>query len=112
MTLPLKTSKEDFLRHYVQLINSLVNLSPREQDVIVAMIEESGNGECSSKVMRKVRSRLRVNHGYMSPMLSRIRNKGGVTLERAAGARNGTWKVNPWFVPGDNTELTFKFVHQ
>lgn len=112
MTLPVRTTKEDFIHHYVQLVNSLVNLSVREMDVVVAMIHQGGT--CDSKAMRKVRDSMNVTHGYLSSVLARIKRKGGVTLEKAPGVRGGTWKVHPMFVPPSTTEgeLTFKFLFQ
>ena len=54
MQLEIQTSKKSFIRHYLELLNGILKLTPRELDSLLLFLEFDAEVACSMQARKHV----------------------------------------------------------
>lgn len=104
----IQINPETLTRDYLQMMNGVMRLTPRQLEVLEAIISISSPGSnLTASVRRKVRQELGFNgHSALNIIIMELKNKGAL--------RPGKHflKINPYLVPlEDQLELCFRFAY-
>lgn len=109
MQLTIKTSKKSFLRHYLELLNGILKLTPRELDSLLLFIEYDHEVACSMQARKAVAEQMNFkNVSVLNNYVKSLKDKQVIYKDR-----NGVYRYNNIVKPSDTLEqLTFQFVVQ
>ena len=94
MELNIQTSKRSFLRNYLELLNGILRLTPRELDSLVLFIEYDPEVACSMQARKHVAD------------VKSLKDKNIIYKDK-----DGVYRYNAIVQPPPSLEhLTFKFV--
>jgi predicted transcriptional regulator len=109
----IQVDKESYVKHYLTVMNCCFNLADRELAVLSAMVNNSekieGNLVCYSRNIKDVRTEIDVTNGYVSSMMSRIKEKGAIDYNRDLKGWIISDLMNPFANSNTVNELTFQF---
>lgn len=106
MELTIQTSKKSFRRHYLQLLNGILKLTPRELDSLILFLEYDDQVACSMEARRHVAEQMSFkNVSVLNNYVKSLKDKNVIMK-----AADGGYRYNSIVKPnGLLSELTFKF---
>lgn len=107
MQLTIKTSKKSFLRHYLELLNGILKLTPRELDSLLLFLEYDQEVACSMQARKYVAEAMNFkNVSVLNNYVKSLKDKKVIFKDNA-----GVYRYNDIVKPNGNLEqLTFKFL--
>lgn len=107
MQLTIKTNKKAFLRHYLELLNGILKLTPRELDSLLLFIEFDPEVACSMQARKHVADRMNFkNVSVLNNYVKSLKDKKVIYKDET-----GVYRYNHIVKPSDSIEqLTFQFV--
>ena len=105
MELTIQTSKKSFRRHYLQLLNGILKLTPRELDSLILFLEYDDQVACSMEARRHVAEQMNFkNVSVLNNYVKSLKDKNVIMK-----AADGGYRYNSIVKPnGLLSELTFK----
>lgn len=109
MELNIQTSKKRFLRNYLELLNGILRLTPRELDSLVLFIEYDPEVACSMQARKHVADAMNFkNVSVLNNYVKSLKDKNIIHKDR-----EGVYRYNAIVQPPPSLEhLTFKFIIQ
>ena len=103
-TINLKIDPKTFTRDYLQLLNGIMGVSPRQLEVVIAIYERGSI--LTTRVRKQVRDDLNFNgFNALNIIIMRLKAKGVLIYE------NRKLVINPYIVPlEDQLRLVINFV--
>lgn len=107
MELNIQTSKRSFLRNYLELLNGILRLTPRELDSLVLFIEYDPEVACSMQARKHVADAMNFKSvSVLNNYVKSLKDKNIIHKDR-----DGVYRYNAIVQPPPSLEhLTFKFV--
>lgn len=107
MQLEIQTSKKSFTRHYLELLNGILKLTPRELDSLLLFLEYDQDVACSMQARKHVAQALNFKSvSVLNNYVKSLKDKRVIYKDSA-----GVYRYNDIVKPNGNLEsLTFKFV--
>jgi len=107
MELNVQTSKKKFLRNYLELLNGILRLTPRELDSLVLFIQYDPEVACSMQARKHVAEAM--NFKSVSVLNNYVKSlKDKQIIQKDS---NGVYRYNGIVKPPAHIDqLTFKFV--
>jgi hypothetical protein len=106
MELTIQTSEKSFRRHYLQLLNGILKLTPRELDSLILFLDYDDHIACSMEARKHVAEQMSFkNVSVLNNYVKSLKDKNVIVKDADGGYRyNSIVKPN-----GLLSELTFKF---
>lgn len=107
-------NKTDLYREFIQALNGVLQLTDREQDLMINLIDidintpklqDSDKNVVSTENRKYLRSITGITNDNLSRYLGKLKDKGLIVK----GKTEDTWVVNPALIPeiiGDRVQLT------
>jgi DNA-binding response OmpR family regulator len=107
MQLEIKTSKKSFTRHYLELLNGILKLTPRELDSLLLFLEYDQDIACSMQARKHVAEAMNFKSvSVLNNYVKSLKDKKVIYKDD-----HGVYRYNDIVKPDGNLEsLTFKFV--
>ena len=107
MQLEIKTSKKSFTRHYLELLNGILKLTPRELDSLLLFLEYDSSVACSMHARKHVAEAMNFKSvSVLNNYVKSLKDKKVIYKDD-----HGVYRYNDIVKPKGNLEsLTFKFV--
>lgn len=107
MQLTIKTSEKSFHRHYLELLNGILKLTPRELDTLLYFIQYDPETACSMKARKFVASAMNFkNVSVLNNYVKSLKDKQVIFKDKS-----GVYRYNNIVKPSNSFEqLTFKFL--
>lgn len=107
MQLEIKTSKKSFTRHYLELLNGILKLTPRELDSLLLFLEYDQEVACSMQARKHVAEAMSFKSvSVLNNYVKSLKDKKVIYKDST-----GVYRYNDIVKPNGNLEsLTFKFV--
>lgn len=107
MQLEIKTSKKSFIRHYLELLNGILKLTPRELDSLLLFLEFDPEVACSMQARKFVAEAMNFKSvSVLNNYVKSLKDKKVIHKDD-----HGVYRYNDIVKPHHNLEsLTFKFV--
>ena len=107
MELSIKTSKKSFRRHYLELLNGILKLTPRELDSLLLFLEFDPEVACSMQARKYVADAMSFkNVSVLNNYVKSLKDKRVIFKDDHGGYRyNDIVKPN-----GNLGSLTLKFI--
>lgn len=101
---PIYVTKDDFHERYLQVMNGISQLTPRQLEVMVELVKW---GVITTRVRQTIRKQLGFpSEAAFNLIIADLKKKGAIYRNA-----EGTLKINPYLVPEtDQTTLTFEFI--
>lgn len=109
MHLNIQTSKDKFLRNYLELLNGILRLTPRELDSLVLFIEYDPEVACSMSARKHVAEAMNFKSvSVLNNYVKSLKDKRIIMKDN-----DGVYRYNGIVKPPESLDqLTFKFVFQ
>ena len=107
MQLTIKTSEKSFHRHYLELLNGILKLTPRELDTLLHFLQHDQEVACSMKARKVVADAMNFkNVSVLNNYVKSLKDKKVIYKDKA-----GVYRYNDIVKPSASLEqLTFKFI--
>jgi len=107
LKLDIKTSKKSFTRHYLELLNGILKLTPRELDSLLLFLEYDSEVACSMQARKHVAKAMNFKSvSVLNNYVKSLKDKQVIYKDD-----HGVYRYNDIVKPSDRLEtLTFKFV--
>ena len=107
MQLEIKTSKKSFTRHYLELLNGILKLTPRELDSLLLFLEFDQDIACSMQARKHVAQAMSFKSvSVLNNYVKSLKDKKVIYKDD-----HGVYRYNDIVKPDGNLKsLTFKFV--
>lgn len=107
MQLEIQTSKKSFTRHYLELLNGILKLTPRELDSLLLFLDYDQDVACSMQARKHVASAMNFKSvSVLNNYVKSLKDKKVIYKDS-----RGVYRYNDIVKPNGNLEsLTFKFV--
>lgn len=107
MQLEIQTSKKSFVRHYLELLNGILKLTPRELDSLLLFLEFDQEIACSMQARKHVAEAMSFKSvSVLNNYVKSLKDKKVIYKDD-----HGVYRYNDIVKPNGNLEsLTFKFV--
>ena len=107
MQLEIKTSKKSYTRHYLELLNGILKLTPRELDSLLLFLEYDQDIACSMHARKHVAEAMNFKSvSVLNNYVKSLKDKQVIYKDD-----HGVYRYNDIVKPDGNLEsLTFKFV--
>jgi hypothetical protein len=107
MQLEIRTSEKSFLRHYLELMNGILKLTPRELDSLLLFLDFDPEVACSMQARKHVAEAMSFkNVSVLNNYVKSLKDKKVIYKDD-----HGVYRYNDIVKPDANLgTLTFKFV--
>lgn len=107
MQLEIKTSKKSFIRHYLELLNGILKLTPRELDSLLLFLEYDQEVACSMQARKHVADAMNFKSvSVLNNYVKSLKDKKVIYKDD-----HGVYRYNTIVKPTKRLDtLTFKFV--
>ena len=107
MQLEIKTSKKSFTRHYLELLNGILKLTPRELDSLLLFLDYDQDVACSMQARKHVAEAMNFKSvSVLNNYVKSLKDKKVIYKDRS-----GVYRYNDIVKPQNNLDsLTFKFI--
>ncbi len=107
MQLEIQTSKKSFIRHYLELLNGILKLTPRELDSLLLFLEFDAEVACSMQARKHVADAMSFKSvSVLNNYVKSLKDKQVIYKDD-----HGVYRYNDIVKPNGNLDtLTFKFV--
>jgi DNA-binding response OmpR family regulator len=107
MQLEIQTSKKSFVRHYLELLNGILKLTPRELDALLHFLEYDQEVACSMQARKHVAEVMSFKSvSVLNNYVKSLKDKQVIYKDRS-----GVYRYNDIVKPDGTLEsLTFKFI--
>ena len=107
MQLEIQTSKKSFIRHYLELLNGILKLTPRELDSLLLFLDYDSEVACSMLARKHVAEEMNFKSvSVLNNYVKSLKDKRVIHKDD-----HGVYRYNDIVKPhGKQDTLTFKFV--
>ncbi len=104
MIIPIPISKESYTKAILSTVNTFFSLSPKELDILTAMIENNIH-ELTTSNRERLRGILNIDQVNLNSYIYKLKNKGNSLV-----IMNNILSINPYILRViDDKSITFNF---